>query len=270
MKKDSAIHFNITRAIDPSYFRALGNYFIRIFWKDSTTPDLSVELYDFNGALHVRQIVHCADHNRLPFVVQRRKDSAWAIVTATRHGIHATLLDRWLGIVVADTLVSATIDSVASPSATFRNDTLFAVWQDFRNGPADIYGNVIRLPLAPVAPHHPGDSIVNAHVNDTLTARHNQDSLPPSIDSITFDHISIYPNPARDIVNIDITTRMNDDADITIFNTLGQIIRSVHRDAEPSWRHRFSIATGNIPAGAYFLRYRVGIISGARLLQIKP
>ncbi|MDB5034589.1 MAG: hypothetical protein JWQ98_1830 [Chlorobi bacterium] len=239
--------------IRPSFcFRALGSHFIRLFWLDSISTDLQIELYDFDHTLLASRAISRAQRNQFPLFIQNPRDFSWALYWSAQDGVHITLLGNDLRVIIPDTLISAG-GLKTGVSAVFRGDTLFAVWEDHRNGKADIYGNYLPFPRR------------SASVNDQ--------SFPGSGisgDSSRNISFSMYPNPARAIINIDMIASMSDDADIAIVNTLGQVIRSVHREAEPGTRHRFTIATGDIPAGAYFLHYHIGLVSGAIPLQIRP
>ncbi|MEP7218383.1 MAG: T9SS type A sorting domain-containing protein, partial [Bacteroidota bacterium] len=239
--------------VRPSFcLKSLGPQFIRLSWTDNISANLHIELYDFDGNHLKSQIIPRKTKDQFPLFFQNPRDSSWALYWIADNSIHITLLGNDLSVIVPDTIISSH-GMKKNVSAVVRGDTVYAVWEDYRNGNADIYGNYLSIPRHTASVNH-----------------QNIPAVRSSKDNIEQPIVSIFPNPAHDVINIDIATKMSDGADIAIINMLGEVIRSVHHDAEPSWRQRFSIVTEGIPAGAYLLRYRSGNITESELITIKP
>jgi hypothetical protein len=127
----------------PGYARMLGSRFLR--WH-TLERHLYLETLDFAG-----QIVDASPFATLPAsssdysIIQNPSDSGFAVVCGSADGIHMLLLDKHLNVLLPDTRISATSGRAINPSAAFRNDSLFIVWEDYRNGNPDIYGSALKV-----------------------------------------------------------------------------------------------------------------------------
>jgi hypothetical protein len=135
------------------YQRLLGDHFLRHFathWRDSSgimvDVTLALELYDLSGHLLKRATITRPGPWLDYTIVQRPRDGALVLLTGAPDGLHAALLDSGLGIFAADNIICAPGTRVAAPSAVVRGDMLYAVWEDYRNGNADIYGAAWEMP----------------------------------------------------------------------------------------------------------------------------
>lgn len=215
-----------TPDVPSQFYRLFGPYFLRTF---STTPNtLSLQLIGLDGKLIRSGSVGFSDPISSFNVLQNPGDSAVILVWGKHSGVRATVLDRLLTVRYDSLLVSTTTDTVANPSATIRNDSLFAVWEDYRNGQSDIYGAVYRLPRVPASVAH---------------------------DDATGEAFALTPNPAVDEVEITLASPLVDDGVITIINQLGRSVAT--REIERGSR-RISLDIGTIPSGVYILLLQTG------------
>lgn len=148
---------------------------------------------------------------------------------AQQGGIAVGVFDQTLSLI--DTLqISATRSGVAAPSGTFRGDTLYVVWEDYRDGIAEIYANAV-VPSVP----------------DTATG---VDEREEGAEAVT---LSISPNPARDLIGVRIGGQVPDDGEIELVDALGNRLR-----AEPVARNsRRAVLDGrSLAPGLYFVRLR--------------
>ncbi len=58
----------------------------------------------------------------------------------------------------------------------------------------------------------------------------------------------LYPNPAKNVLNIELDNLLNDNKTVTIANILGEVVLS-----ETSSGNKFSINTSNLISGVYFV-----------------
>lgn len=120
---------------------------------------------------------------------QSGADSSIALVLATNAGVYLTGFDRSLDpITAADGLplvhrpVGTATARAANPSAQFRNDTLFIVWEDYRNGLPDIYAALLRP--------------------DRYTSGMAEEEKEEGKEKKESSRLDIFPNPASDRITL--------------------------------------------------------------------
>ncbi|MBS1913043.1 MAG: hypothetical protein JST22_13735 [Bacteroidetes bacterium] len=215
------------------YQRLYGSTFMR-FYPDSGVDaggalhDRSVtfEMYDWSGELKGSATLNAPGSRFDPFVYQRASDGAVFILWGSEAGVHLTVLDGGMKLYLADTVVSVTHASVRSPVCAIRGDTLFAAWEDMRNGESDIFGRAWPLPEGLRSLHRTG-SRTWAGV------------------------IDLWPNPARGDLSIawDADARQLP-ARIIIFDLLGR--EAGRQDVTPTQGVGVVNVT-NLPIGVYEL-----------------
>jgi hypothetical protein len=102
---------------------------------------------------------------------------------------------------------------------------------------------------------HKGDCAQKAYYN-----------LPTGITNVNMDASSmkIYPNPANEIVNVEINSSVNGNMHVEVINVLGQKI-----DDQNVISHKASFNVGSLPAGCYLVDcYRDGIkVASSRFIK---
>jgi len=87
------------------------------------------------------------------------------------------------------------------------------------------------------------------YYSDSFTGITNMTTSITSIDEMNGYDISIYPNPARDVVTIDISAGNGDDVDVSIFNAQGRVV--VQKNIT---RGKSELNVGDLKQGVYFVR----------------
>ncbi|MEO5931863.1 MAG: T9SS type A sorting domain-containing protein, partial [Candidatus Kapaibacterium sp.] len=224
--RDSVGAFTFTNAYpNPKYRRLLGPYFLlSSFTPGNAGGVLALELYDLNGTLLRRRDVNYTGVWNEPVFVQNRVDSALAILRGDSSGVRLDMLDRLLNPGISDRPISITRGTVRHPSGVFRNDTLYAVWEDDRDGISHIYGNY--LPVPRLIADAPGDA------------------------SDSQNGFSLAPNPTTGATNL----RMFNPGSrvvIEVGDMRGEIIRRYSSDYPDFTEGIWSLDLENLPAGIY-------------------
>jgi hypothetical protein len=223
-----------TSGPDARYQRLRGPYFLRFFWTDASGSELALELYTIGGELIATTNIHLLSRSGDWMAVQNPSDSSLTIVYGDSSGVHATYLDKRLKVLGANINVSATRQPIGNPAAVWRNDTLFAVWQDNRNGNADIYGNWIkRVAMLSTVPATPQ----------------------------TAPEFTLQPNPARDRVRV--TLPSSQGAELEVVDMLGKVVQTT---TVSEGRSAVDVHLDGLSAGVYLVRYR----SANNALLLRP
>jgi hypothetical protein len=125
---------------------------------------------------------------------------------------------------VAATRISTTSGRAIHPAAAFRNDSLFVVWEDYRNGEPDIYGTAIP-------------------VRTSLSVESHHEA--PSSSRI----VSIIPNPANTSATVDLMLRGA--GSVEVIDSRGETQFHISTTSE-----RIVIDTRSLPGGIYRLVLR--------------
>ncbi|MBL7988600.1 MAG: T9SS type A sorting domain-containing protein [Chlorobi bacterium] len=135
-----------------SGMRLFGPYFLR--W----TPKGFLERFSFTENGTVQWVDSAtiqrgnAEFNGVYFV-QNPQDSGLAILfTSAKNGVWMLTMNKHLRQVTPLTRIGGDSAFTATPRAIFKNDSLFVVWIDHRNGVADVYGTVV-VPQTALAVH---------------------------------------------------------------------------------------------------------------------
>lgn len=107
----------------------------------------------------------------------------------------------------------------------------------------------------------PGFSLSNP-----ITAPHTQAiNVPASAPVLPIEKVEIYPNPARDIVQIHYTLDETSDVTIKIFDRAGRMIEEIIETSKaPGLRTITTWNAGNVAPGLYFVRIEIKNASGER------
>jgi Secretion system C-terminal sorting domain len=218
------------------YRRLLGERFVRSYPVDSlsgeefTTPKLRVDLYSLGlSALRTVDLVPPTRYHDYS-LLQRPSDSTIFILWGSDEGIHCTILEQELGVIVADTLISATTGPARHPSFVFRGDTLYAAWEDPRNTDIDIYGIGWRLPSERRGLSAPGISVPELATELTI--------------------VQAVPNPVREVLTLSVKSRTTQIGSVEIVDPLGRIMRRIDQSI-PSGTSALTLDLGGLPSGMY-------------------
>ncbi|MFO7862957.1 MAG: C25 family cysteine peptidase [Salinivirgaceae bacterium] len=105
-----------------------------------------------------------------------------------------------------------------------------------------------------------GDSYaVVVGVNDgksVVTETINIDVLryPVGINGINNGGLTIYPNPANDVLNINYSLNASEKVNATIYNMNGQVVQQITSGAKATGNHTEQVNIGQLPAGIYYVQ----------------
>lgn len=160
----------LKREMDYQRYLGLRNKrYLRYYSTQSAPNTLWLDIFSHSGKL--------LDSTSLQFnipaskiaIAQNPTDRSLALLYGGVGGAKLTLLSEQLrvqqdmdagNVLLQNYPVSATRDTVGLVAGMFRNDTLFVVWEDFRNGKPDIYSTGWQVPKNMVAPILPPPPVV--------------------------------------------------------------------------------------------------------------
>src|SRR5207249_780862 len=126
----------------------------------------------------------------------------------------------------------------------YRNDTLFAVWEDFRHEKSSIYGTA-----------HPVERIVagvgSAALSETRTVI-----------------AAIVPNPMADRATIIVTVGASDEASLEVMNLRGEVARRLSTGRLNVGEHWIELETEGLASGEYLVVLRSSNQTDQRRLVI--
>jgi hypothetical protein len=98
----------------------------------------------------------------------------------------------------------------------------------------------------------------NFSTSDTTIMRDSILNLlsPQGINSLAspVSKIDVFPNPANDVVNVDVTTSSNTAITVEVVSLNGQLVQSVYNGTQNAGTVRRPISTVNLADGSYFIR----------------
>jgi hypothetical protein len=216
------------------YFKLFGPYFARTSWSAADTTRFRIEKFDLHGNLLDMISLPRTEYRDDYMLVQSRRDSMIAVLFGGSSGVRGSFVTSDLQLRTADTLLSATTGTVSYPAGAFRNDTLFVVWEDYRDGVSRIYGTFHRLGTSAIA------GVVSRP--DRLQAERN----------------FIIPNPTDGTIHLNANFPQHANAEFELVNLLGEIVQHQQIGVDNAGWQSIPIDMNDLPAGAYIARLRHG------------
>jgi hypothetical protein len=217
-------------AFPPRYIRLLGPYVLRSYVNNNGMWWTNLEVFTIGGMLQAIREIHFSASPAGFYYVQNPTDSGFAVIAATNQGVRATFLDKRLNILQSDVRISATADSVRNPAAVFRNDTLFVVWEDYRNGNSDIYGNWLPVQTRSAV--------------DEEFAEGRKSAL---------QIVSIQPNPASRTATVELSHAASRPSSFEIIDSYGEVRMRLPVEAGSS---SITLDVSPLPNGMYIASMR--------------
>ncbi|MCE7933861.1 MAG: hypothetical protein DYG96_04625 [Chlorobi bacterium CHB2] len=241
--------------------RLIDDSFLEIYSEDSLA--IRLRIFSLAGKLRYEKMLNYK--NKSPFVVgQSPTTKEIFLLRGGNDGVKLTMMNSQLknlvdggsGMPIFDTPISTTRDSVGMVSGVFRNDTLFAVWEDFRND-SDIYGNAWKRPSDLIAPGFipPSPDTTNAPTPDTTNT-----PTPPFSDSTKnsmFAIIRVIPIPANDLLVFQLQPLKQGVVTLHIVDALGKIVKRKQWTIQQTTQNLF-LETQDLFPGAYTALFEVG------------
>jgi hypothetical protein len=212
----------------PVYSKLLDNSFIRAPMSGRN----SLELYNLDGNNLASGFLDApTTHYDLTWL-QNPADSGFVVLWGSDTGVWMSWLDKQLNMIRSNIPISEQVAPARHPVAVFRKDTLFVVWEDYRNGVSDIYGTSMHL--------------------KTLLGVESQQTAIESVQTM-----SVAPNPARDVVTISIPNA--GDITLSVIDNYGTTrLRSVRHASD------MALDIRSLPTGTY----RIVVLSKGKQYSI--
>ncbi|KXK57276.1 MAG: hypothetical protein UZ07_CHB004000774 [Chlorobi bacterium OLB7] len=233
--------------------RLIDDSFLEIYSEDSLT--IRLRIFSLVGKLRYEKTLNY--EGKSPFVVgQSPTTKDIFLLRGGNDGVKLTMMNSQLknlvdggsGMPIFDIPISTTRDSVGMVSGVFRNDTLFAVWEDFRNS-FDIYGTAWKRPSDLIAPGFTPPSL------DTAIPPN-----PPFFDSTensTFAIMGIIPTPADNFLSFQLQLLKQGVVTLHVVDALGKIVKRKQWRAQQRVQNIF-LETQDLFPGAYTALFEVG------------
>lgn len=77
-------------------------------------------------------------------------------------------------------------------------------------------------------------------------------------DEATKIHWNVFPNPARDIVNLQYEIQDKEEVSVSLINLYGQVLQETKPNALPNTQNEAIISVADLAKGVYFVRLQVG------------
>jgi hypothetical protein len=224
------------------YYMLLGDGLLRVMPADSLLPNgtlrdstINLEILGLEGVRrgNYRMRLPSADY-RIAFA-ERPSDGSIFFLFGADDGLHMTVLDRDLQPKVVDLLLAQRTVSIHNPSIALRGDTLYAVWQDMRDGTDAIFAH--RWVLKGVLPDQAPDI-----------------KVPPGAPGIAIG--TIRPNPARDFAQMRVELSEASSIAIDMVDVLGRVVQHEDRASYAVGTWDIGINVGDLHPGVYFIRLR--------------
>jgi hypothetical protein len=140
---------------------------------------------------------------------------------------------------------------------------------DVQSTEYDYYSGTQKFPLITV--HYETQTATSAFgptVQVTADIRINNNVLT-GINNLNFDALNynVYPNPATDAVNIDLTNNRSENVSVIVMNNLGQVVKSA--ELGNVTEVKYFMSTADLRSGIYYVKTSIGERSSTKKLIIQ-
>ncbi len=146
----------------------------------------------------------------------------------------------------------------ATKQFTFTDD---AYWH-YNSNFALINGSTYTIPTSNSIDRdgsHNTTTVFDHYYLNNVTFDESEFTVPVGVNETvaSFGTVSAYPNPANDVLNMNITLNNNENVTVSMFNTLGQTVITENRNLT-SGANNVQLNTSNLEAGVYMVTVTAG------------
>jgi hypothetical protein len=226
------------------YSRLPGSRFMRRYFVPNSRT-LALQVFNLNGDLvRADSLVFDAPPFDLS-LVSSPADSSLVLLWGGSGGVRMTRLDTLLKAHERGVLVSTTTDSVRHPSGAFLRDSLYIVWEDYRNQRPAIYGAVVGLPRIIAVPAGAREDLPSARFAATLI-----------------------PNPAHGTATVKFALSGSETVYLQIVDESGRTLATRSLGLLRAGEHTLPLDIQEMGSGAYTVIVRTGTATTALRLII--
>lgn len=231
------------------YQRISGDRFIRSYITDDSTAYV-LDIYNVNGTMEKSVQLPWGVAQPSYFITENVKaeledDVRFAIVSAGPPGVHLQMLrDDFTTINDRVKLNSGTDTTAYAPAATFKEDSIYVVWQDERNGDKDIYGRAYS--------YRPSTHAVG---EEAEAGRRMAVS-------------SIAPNPSTGDITVDLMIPRSSALAVEVIDLTGRVVHREERPVGPEGRRTIDLDLRHLVAGSYRVVVRAGALTTSAAIML--
>lgn len=254
-----AVHYNNGVPLDTlnlpgryglRYQRISGDRFIRSYITDDSTKYV-FDIYNVNLTLEKSVEYPWGVAEPSYFITENIKaeledDVRFAVVSAGPPGVHMQLLrDDFTTVGDRVKLNSGTDTTAYAPAAAFKDDSVYVVWQDGRNGNTDIYGRAYsyRPPTTQGV-----EDIAEAGRRLSISA--------------------IAPNPTTGKIALDFTLPRSSMLDVQVIDLTGRVVHREAKEMQPEGKSTIDLDLAGLPSGSYRVVVRAGALSASASVML--
>lgn len=208
------------------YQRLLDDVFIRGYLVADSSHHV-LEMYGTDGTLQRTYDMSGMQVGASYYVAQEETTKVLGLVTTGPEGVFATILGTDFSEIAAKIRLSQGLDSASSPIAAFRDDTLFAAWQDTRNGEFDIYAVAYQYKEKDFG------------VDDGAAFARR------------LGIGAIFPNPANHIARVPLTLPYSSTVDLDLVDASGNVVRREKGIALAEGDREVPVSLDGLAPGSY-------------------
>ncbi|HWY09736.1 MAG TPA: T9SS type A sorting domain-containing protein [Bacteroidia bacterium] len=131
----------------------------------------------------------------------------------------------------------------------------------------DYYSSLSKYPLLTIK-NETISSLAGTTTETVVTVNNNYKALGITESNISLTNVSVYPNPAKDNINLNFTNENAENASYQIINVIGQNVR-LQNIPSTKGETTYNVNLNGIESGIYFIKLTVGNKSSVNKITVQ-